>query len=290
MKVSFASQFKKTLSELLISNGFSLLKSRYPYFVRITDDGIIQSISFEKKKYAFNGQPILHSKDLDCLGFEEKRDPNADYEEFMLWIGLSLITQPMTDYNTKPNTLDNQAWMMPYIDFVHRCSLSLDGFVKPDTNISYPYKKDDPAEMVNVLQAATREQLPFIIHFFGRYATIDDLYQLKEHMRFGFYEDIVILKQKVDEYAEERRTAFSKEYEELVSVLENNNNPMMRPLAERKKKEALEKHNRSIQWLLDRKIGGAAYEEDMNNANDRKAKNIRLLAEFGIRQGDGSFV
>jgi len=56
----------------------------------------------------------------------------------------------------------------------------------------------------------------------------------------------------------------------------------MRPLAERKKKEALEKHNRSIQWLLDRKIGGAAYEEYMNNANARKAKNIRLLAEFGI--------
>ena len=96
MKVSFPSQFMESLGELLLPNGFSLLKSRYPYFVRITNDGIIQSISFEKKKSDFS----------------------SEYEGFMFWIGLALITLPMTDYNSEPNTLGNQTWMMPYIDFI----------------------------------------------------------------------------------------------------------------------------------------------------------------------------
>ena len=99
-------------------------------------------------------------------------------------------------------------------------------------------------------------------------------------MRFGFYQDIVILKQKVNEYLEERRTEFAKEFEQAVSVLENN--PMMCRFVEREKKDMLEKHNRLIQWFMDRKIGGAAYEEYINNANDMEKKNIQLLAELGV--------
>jgi hypothetical protein len=99
-------------------------------------------------------------------------------------------------------------------------------------------------------------------------------------MRFGFYQDIVILKQKVDEYLEERKIEFAKEYEQAVSVIENN--PMMKRFAERQKKDLLKKNNRIIQWLMDRKIGGAEYEEYMNNAYDIKKKNIELLAEFGV--------
>ena len=34
---------------------------------------------------------------------------------------------------------------------------------------------------------------------------------------------------------------------------------------------------------MDRKIGGAAYEEYINNANDMEKKNIQLLAELGIK-------
>lgn len=258
MNVSFPSQFKESFGELLIPKGFSLLKSRYPYFARITNDGIIQSISFEKKKSDFN----------------------AEGEGFMLWIGLSLLTLPMTNFNCKPNTLENQTWMIAYIDFIHSCTLSLEGFVKQDTNFSYFYPKGNHVEMVNALQSAINEQLPIIIDFFDRYATKDDLYQLNGLMRFGFYQDIVILKQKVDEYLEERRTEFVKEFEQAVSVLENN--PMMCRFVEREKKDMLEKHNRLIQWFMDRKIGGAAYEEYINNANDMEKKNIQLLAELGV--------
>ena len=258
MKVSFPSQFKESLGELLIPKGFSLLKSRYPYFVRITNDGIIQSISFEKKKSDFN----------------------TESEGFMLWIGQSLLTLPMTDYNCKPNTLENQTWMIAYIDFIHRCSLSLDGFVKQDTNFSYFYQKGNREEMVNALQSAIDKQLPFIIDFFDRYTTKDDLYQLKGQMRFGFYQHLVILKQKVDEYLEERRTEFAKEFEQAVSVLENN--PMMRRFVERERIKLLENNDRFIQWFMDRKIGEAAYEEYIINANIMEKKNIQLLAELGV--------
>ena len=257
MKVSFPSQFMESLGELLLPNGFSLLKSRYPYFVRITNDGIIQSISFEKKKSDFS----------------------SEYEGFMFWIGLALITLPMTDYNSEPNTLGNQTWMMPYIDFIHRCSLSLDKIEKQDTDYSYLYPKGDNAKMLNALQSVTREQIPFIIDFFNRYVTLEDLYLLKG-MRFGFYQDIVILKQKIDEHLEERRIEFAKVFQKAVFVLENN--PMMKQLAERKKTELLEKHDRTNRWFIDRKKGGLAYEEYMSNAKDMKNRNLQLLAEFGV--------
>ena len=257
MKVSFPSQFMESLGELLLPNGFSLLKSRYPYFVRITNDGIIQSISFEKKKSDFS----------------------SEYEGFMFWIGLALITLPMTDYNSEPNTLGNQTWMMPYIDFIHRCSLSLDKIEKQDTDYSYFYPKGDNAKMVNALQSVTREQIPFIIDFFNRYVTLEDLYLLKG-MRFGFYQDIVILKQKIDEHLEERRIEFAKEFQKAIFVLENN--PMMKQLTKRKKTELLEKHDRTNRWFIDRKKGGLAYEEYMSNAKHMKNRNLQLLAEFGV--------
>ena len=46
-------QFKNVYSNELISKGFSLLKSKYPYFIKVTTDGIIQLISVEKKKSDF---------------------------------------------------------------------------------------------------------------------------------------------------------------------------------------------------------------------------------------------
>ena len=79
---------------------------------------------------------------------------------------------------------------------------------------------------------------------------------------------------------EERRTEFAKEFEQAVSVLENN--PMMRRLVEREKIKLLENNDRFIQWFMDRKIGEAAYEEYINNANIMEKKNIQLLAELGV--------
>ena len=119
MILNLLKQFKNEYSNELIPKGYSLLKSKYPYFIKITTDGIIQLISVEKKKSDFN----------------------HDYEGFTIWIGISLITLPMIDYNSKPSTLDNQCWMIPVISFYNHCSLSLDGFKKRIFNILISMKR-----------------------------------------------------------------------------------------------------------------------------------------------------
>ena len=223
-------QFKNVYSNELISKGFSLLKSKYPYFIKVTTDGIIQLISVEKKKSDFN--------------------PN--YEGFTIWIGISLITLPMIDYNSKPSTLDNQCWMIPVIDFYHDCSLSLEGFEKVDMKYSFYYEKGNESDMLSALKQSWDEQMPFIVDFFSRYSTMEDYYSLKGHMRFGFYQDIVILKQKNDEYLSDE-------------------------------KEFKEKYIEYNQWFIDRKIGGSAYDNYMEDAIRNANSNQKLLEELGAK-------
>ncbi|SCY49480.1 hypothetical protein SAMN02910370_02800 [Lachnospiraceae bacterium XPB1003] len=222
-------QFKNVYSNHLIPKGFSLLKSKYPYFIKVTSDEIIQLISVEKKKSDFN--------------------PN--FECFTIWIGISLITLPMTGYNSKPSTLDNQCWMIPASDFYHRCSLSMDGFEKADMKYSFYYEKENEADMLSALNKSWDELMPFIVDFFSRYITMEDYYSLKGRMRFGFYQDIVILKQKNDEYLSEREKEYPSELQEFVSILENN--PLMKLIRERKEKEFKEKYMEYNQWFIDRK-------------------------------------
>ena len=121
-----------------------MLKSKYPYFIKVTTDGIIQLISVEEKK----------------------SDHNPDDEGFTIWIGISLITLPMTDYESKPSTLDNQCWMIPVIDFYHRCSLALDGFEKVNKQYSYFYEKGNEADMLSAIKRSWDEHMPFIVDFF----------------------------------------------------------------------------------------------------------------------------
>ena len=150
-------QFKNVYADELIPKGFSLLKSKYPYFVKVTSDGIIQLISVEKKK----------------------SDVNPAYEGLSIWVGISLITLPMIDYDSMPSTLSNQSWMIPIIDFYHRCSVSLDGFEKVDMKYSFYYEKGNEADMLTALNQSWDEQMPFIVDFFNRYTTMEDYYSLK---------------------------------------------------------------------------------------------------------------
>ncbi len=250
-------QFKNVYSNHLIPKGFSLLKSKYPYFIKVTSDGIIQLISIEKKKSDFN--------------------PN--FEGFTIWIGISLITLPMTDYNSKPSTLDNQCWMISASDFYHRCSLSLDGFEKADMKYSFFYEKENEADMLSALNQSWDELMPFIVDFFSRYITMEDYYSLKGRMRFGFYQDIVILKQKNDEYLSEREKEYPSELQEYVSILENN--PLMKLIRERKEKEFKEKHMEYNQWFIDRKKGGPEYDKYMEDATKNENTNRKYLEKLG---------
>lgn len=252
-------QFKNVYADELIPKGFSLLKSKYPYFVKVTSDGIIQLISVEKKK----------------------SDVNPDYEGLSIWIGISLITLPMIDYDSMPSTLSNQSWMIPIIDFYHRCSVSLDGFEKVDMKYSFYYEKGNEADMLTALKQSWDEQMPFIVDFFNRYTTMEDYYSLKGLMRFGFYQDIVILKQKNDEYLSEREEEYPSQLKEFVSVLDNN--PMMKLIHERKEKEFREKYLEYNQWFIDRKIGGSAYDNYMENAIKNAKNNQKLLEEIGVK-------
>ena len=257
-------QFKNFYGNYLIPKGFSLLKSKYPYFINVTTDGIIQLISIEKTK----------------------SDLNPDYEGLTIWIGISLITLPMTDYESKPNTLDNQCWMMPVIDFYHRCSISLDGFENKDRKYSNYYKKGNEADMLSALKRSWDEQMPFIIDFFSKYTNMEDYYSLKGLMRFGFYQDIVVLKQKNDEFLSEREKEYPAQLQELVSVLDNN--PLMKLIRDRKEKEFKEKYREYDQWFIDRKIGGSAYDSYMENAVSYANDNQKLLEELGAQfQVDG---
>ena len=257
-------QFKNIYGNYLIPKGFSLLKSKYPYFINVTTDGIIQLISIEKTK----------------------SDLNPDYEGLTIWIGISLITLPMTDYESKPNTLDNQCWMMPVIDFYHRCSISLDGFENKDRKYSNYYKKGNEADMLSALKRSWDEQMPFIIDFFSKYTNMEDYYSLKGLMRFGFYQDIVVLKQKNDEFLSEREKEYPAQLQELLSVLDNN--PLMKLIRDRKEKEFKEKYREYDQWFIDRKIGGSAYDSYMENAVSYANDNQKLLEELGAQfQVDG---
>jgi len=258
-------QFKNEYRNELIPKGFSLLKSKYPYFIKVTTDGIIQLISVEKKK----------------------SDLNPNDEGFTIWIGISLITLPMTDYDSMPSTLDNQCWMMPVIDFYHRCSISLDGFEKKNMQHSYFYEKGNEADMLSALKQSWDEQMPFIVNFFSRYTTMEDYYSLKGHMRFGFYRNIVILKHKNDEYLSEREKEYTSQLQELISVMDNNNNPMMKLLRERKEKEFNEKYIEYNQWFIDRKIGGPQYDKYMKDAQaevEKESADLIKEAELEFKE------
>ena len=61
------------------------------------------------------------------------------------------------------------------------------------------------------------------------------------------------------------------------------NNPMMKLLRERKEKEFKEKYLEYNQWFIDRKIGGSAYDDYMENAIKNAKNNQKLLEEIGAK-------
>lgn len=261
MKDSFKKYFKEIYGNYLSPNGFCLLKSKYPYFVRVTSDGIVQSISFSRVN------PNKTHSDI-CDGFT-------------IWIGLSLITLPLTDYNNKPNTLENEGWwMMPITNFFHSCSLSLDEYNEQHSKFSFYYQKDSYEDICNSLQESIKEFMPFVLYFFNHYSTLEEMGKLKGNMRFGFYRDVVIINQMIDEYIKEMESEFQKQLEQLVLILDNN--PMFRLSREKEKEEFLTNFNRKKQWFLERKEGTSAYIEYMKNAVEIRDKNLQLLKELGV--------
>ena len=256
-KLTINAAFKQVFGELLEPMGFKLVKSKHPYFVRVTNDGVVQSVSFAKEK-SFS----------------------PESEGFSICIGISLISLPLTDYNKSPTTLDNQTCMMLLRDFFHKCSLHLTDFDSKPKKCSVFYKKGNSEEMLDALMKSQRELMPFVLDYFDRYTTLDDMYQLGEEMSFGFYRDVIILKQKVDEHLAEREKKFSEQFQRMVSNAESN--PMMRSMLETTKKKAIDSYESINQWFLERKIGGVAYDDYIKTAEKTKEDNLEKLKQLGI--------
>jgi hypothetical protein len=106
------------------------------------------------------------------------------------------------------------------------------------------------------------------------------MYQLGEEMSFGFYRDVIILKQKVDEHLAEREKKFPEQFQRMVSNAESN--PMMRSMLETTKKKAIDSYENINQWFLERKIGGVAYDDYIKTAEKTKEDNLEKLKQLGI--------
>ncbi len=251
---TFAAAFKDVCNEMLIPKGFSLLKSKHPYYVRTTNEGIVQTVSFAKIK-TFN--------------------PNA--EGFTICIGLSLITLPLTNFELQPMAL-GQTWMRPMIDFLHSCSLYLKDFYNPQVKKTISYQKGDSDSMLNAIEVTRAEDIPFILEFFDTYSTLEDMYRLGEKMIPGLYEDVVILLQRINEYINAIDAEFSDSIKNFISVLENN--PMMHKIAEREKLDLINRHESRKKRLLLHKIGEAEYEIYTTQAIETKKANYSKFNEL----------
>lgn len=249
---TFAVAFKQMCDDILIPKSFSQLNSKYPYYVRVTDGGIVQSVSFAKTK---------------------TYDPNI--EGFTICIGLSLITLPLTNFDFQPMTLENQTWMMPMIDFFHGCSLHLKDYQESPKMQAIYYQKSDDDSMMNAIAETRTKVFPFLVEFFDRYSTLEKMYELGEKMIPGFYEDVIIILQKIDEYIKVKDVEFSDTLKNAMSILDNN--PMMRRVAEREKLDLIKRHELRKKKLLSHRIGEAEYEIYMAHAKEIKETNFSKL-------------
>ena len=252
-KLSLNAAFKSVYGELLEPKGFKLLKSKYPYFVRVIDDEVIQIISFMKEK-AFD----------------------HDYEGFSICIGISLTYLPLIDFDKKPMTIDNQCCMRDLLSFYHDYSRSFDITQKTIQSFSFYYKKGNIEELVNALKESQIRLIPFIFNFFDSNQTLDNLYQLGHKFMFGGFDDVVILTQNVDDHLSARKKAFPEEIQRLTNVTFKN----MPEMLEVAKKKSTERYFRINQWFVDRNIGGAAYEEYMKQANETKNENLAFFKKY----------
>jgi len=252
-KLSLNAAFKSVYGELLEPKGFKLLKSKYPYFVRVIDDEVIQIVSFMKEK-AFD----------------------HEYEGFSICIGISLTNLPLINFDKNPMTIDNQCCMRDLLSFYHDYSRSFDITQKTIQSFSFYYKKGNIEELVNALKESQIRLIPFIFNFFDSNQTLDNLYQLGHKFMFGGFDDVVILTQNVDDHLSARKKAFPEEIQRLTNVTFKN----MPEMLEVAKEKSTERFFRINQWFIDRNIGGAAYEEYMKQANETKNENLAFFQKY----------
>lgn len=164
---------------------------------------------------------------------------------------------------------------MPMVDFFHGCSLHLKDYRKPPAMQVISYRKNDSASMIKAIEETRIKVMPFLVKFFDSYSSLEGMYDLGDKMIPGFYEDVVIILQRIDEYIDIKDAEFSDTLKNAMSTL--GNNPMMRMVVEREKLDLIKRHELRKKKLLSHRIGETEYEIYMAHAMEIKETNYSKL-------------
>ena len=256
-KLTLNAAFKQVFGELLEPMGFKLIKSKYPYYLRVVGEGIIQAISFAKKK----------SLNLDL---------NRDEEEVEIYVGISLLSNPLINFDKNPTIIDNQVWMISLNELYRRFIVYMDGFNRKHEEYSFFYQKGNIEEVLNALKQSRDELMPFVLEFLEKPKTLEDIYRLGEITR-GIRYDTIILLQKIDELIKELKENLTKSIEMVESVHKDNPERL-----EYLKKRHIEGSEKSIKYFESFKKGGEKYDDYIKTAEKTKEDNLEKLKQLGI--------
>lgn len=256
-KLTLNTAFKQIFGEILEPMGFKLVKSKYPYYMRVVGEGIVQVISFSKEK----------SLNLD---------PNRDEEGVEIYVGIDLLINPLINFDKNPTIVDNQKWMISLYDLYGKFLVYMDGFNEKHEAYTFFYQKGDTKEMLDALKKNRDELMPFVLEFLEKPKTLEDIYQLGELIS-GIRYSVIILLGKTDELIEKLKNDLTKKLEMLESV--HANKP---EFLEFLKERAIKDSEKSIKRAASLKKGTKEYNEFIKTAEEIKDKNLKILETLEV--------
>ena len=257
-KLSLNAAFKQVFGEALEPLGFKLVKSKYPYYLRVVDEGIVQAVSFAKEK-------LLNI------------DSNRNEEEIAIYVGIDLLINPLINFDKDPTVIDNQKWMMSLSDLYGNFIANMDDFNEKHESYTFFYKKGNTEEMLDALKKNSQEFMPFVLEFFEKSKTLEDIYCLGE-ITSSIRHDVIILLGKTDELIEEYKVKLTKEIARLESVHVNKNPALLKIFKERTIKFTEEAMERAT--LL--RKGTKEYNVFITTAEETKEHNLKTLKNLGV--------
>ena len=257
-RLSLNAAFKQVFGEILEPLGFKLVKSKYPYYLRVTSEGIIQAVSFAKEK-------LLNI------------DSNRNEEGIAVYVGIDLLINPLINFDKNPTVIDNQKWMMSLSDLYGNFIAHMDGFNEKHESYTFFYPKGRTEEMLDTMEKYRDELMPFVLEFFEKSKTLEEIYQSGE-ITPSIRHDVIILLGKTDELIEEYKVNLPKEIARLESVHANNNPALLKIFKERTIKFTEE----AIKRAASLRKGTKEYNEFIKTAEETKEQNLKTLKKLEV--------
>ena len=257
-RLSLNAAFKQVFGEILEPLGFKLVKSKYPYYLRVTGEGIIQAVSFAKEK-------LLNI------------DSNRNEEGIAVYVGIDLLINPLINFDKNPTVIDNQKWMMSLSDLYGNFIAHMDGFNEKHESYTFFYPKGSTEEMLDAMEKYRDELMPFVLEFFEKSKTLEEIYQSGE-ITPSIRHDVIILLGKTDELIEEYKVNLPKEIARLESVHANNNPALLKIFKERTIKFTEE----AIKRAASLRKGTKEYNEFIRTAVETKEQNLKTLKKLEV--------